>query len=109
MDSEPPKEYSGPFLGLSLGRGLTYASLLLAAEATIWGALSFFLPEGWWHLVINILFFVLAAAGGVEIQKWMVATGKPSWVGYAAGLSVFFVAVIIWRSIFMGVLEGTLQ
>ena len=52
---------------------------------------------------------LLAAAGGVEIQKWMVANGKPSWVGYAAGLSVFFVAVIIWRSIFMGVLEGTLQ
>ena len=109
MDSEPPKEYSGPFLGLSLGRGLTYASLLLAAEATIWGALSFFLPEGWWHLVINILFFLLAAAGGVEIKNWLTANGKPSWVGYVGGLLVFFVAVIIWRSIFMGVLEGTLQ
>ena len=109
MDSEPPKEYSGPFLGLSLGRGLTYASLLLAAEATIWGALSFFLPEGWWHLVINILFFLLATAGGVEIKNWLSAIGKPSWLGYVAGLSVFFVAVIIWRSIFMGVLDGTLQ
>jgi len=88
---------------------LAYASILHAAEATIWGALSFFLPDGWWHLVINILFFVLAAAGGVEIQKWMVANGKPSWVGYAVGLAVFLVAVIIWRSIFMGILEGTLQ
>ena len=109
MDSEPPKAYSGPFLGLSLGRGLTYASLLLAAEATIWGALSFFLPEGWWHLVINILFFLLAVAGGGEIKNWLSAIGKPSWLGYVVGLSVFFVAVIIWRSIFMGVLDGTLQ
>ena len=107
MNPEPPKAYSGPFLGLSLGRGLTYASLLLAAEATIWGALSFFLPEGWWHLVINISFFLLAAAGGVEIKNWLTAYGKPSWVGYVGGLLVFFLAVIVWRSILMGILEAT--
>ena len=109
MSTEQPETYSGPFSGMSIGGGLACASAFLVVEATIWGALSFFLPNGWWHLVINILFFVLGAAAGVEIKNWLAALGKPSWLGYAAGLSVFFVAVIIWRSIFMGVLEGTLQ
>jgi len=108
MNAEPPGTYSGPFSGMSVQRGLASASVFLVIEATVWGTLSFFLPNGWWHIVINILFFVLGAAGGVEIKNWLAALGKPSWAAYTVGLVVFYVAVIVWRSIFMGVLEGTL-
>ena len=106
MTSKSPPDYSDAFVGLSIQRGLIYASGFLCVETTIWGGLSFFLPEGWWHMAINIPFFLLSIAVAVEIKKWLVGIKKPSWVGYVAGLSVWVVAVGIWRSIVLEMLEG---
>jgi len=64
MDSE--REQQGQTDRLISGlyqQHLIGMSVVLFVEALIWGLLSFFLPDGWWHLVINIGAFLITLAG----------------------------------------------
>jgi hypothetical protein len=76
----------------------------LAVMVTIWSILSFFLPAGWWHLVINIGAVLVTLSIVVIIKRNLVnLAGLPGWTEWIV-YSVSCVAVFGVRSIELAIL-----
>ena len=80
-----------------------------AILATVWSLLNIFVPEtwlwGWAQLPINIGFFLLSlatVAGIVPQFPTLLSSGK----AWAIGLIIWFLFVIVLRSIELGLLES---
>ena len=49
------------------GGAIRNAVIVLPVMSIIWGALSFVLPDGWWHFVINVGAFLLTSGVAVFV------------------------------------------
>ncbi len=105
MTGRSPHEDSDPFFGLNLAQGLLCTSVFLGVEATIWGGLSFFIPNGWWHIGINVPFFIASIASAAVMLNWLETKINVKWLAWVVTLGIWYVAVIMWRSIFLGILD----
>lgn len=104
MNDEP----SSPLMSRLIARDILLGTtIVLAVLATIWSILSFFVPDGWWHVVINIGAFLVTARFGVDIKTQLVAFwGQPWWLAWMIAMVIWVVAVIGVRSIELAILEA---
>jgi hypothetical protein len=61
---------------------------------TFWSVLSFVLPDGWWHLPINVIGFLLTG-----LWAWSI---KGPLTGLTTGWFAWIMSVIIWVATFVG-------
>ena len=87
---------------------LVSSVILLAVLALIWGLLSFFLPDGWWHLVINIGAFLVTLAVASSMKRTLGILGVPGWLAFLGAIVIWVLVVGVGRSIEMGILESVL-
>ncbi len=80
--------------------------IFLAVSALIWGALSSFLPNGWWHAVINIGAFLITLAGASAIKTTLTMLSAPGWLSFLGAIVVWFVVVVVLRSIEMEIIDS---
>ena len=110
MNDEPEFERyeADPFVRQFVAQGIRNAAILLVVIATVWTGLGF-LPDGWWHLVINIGAVLITCFIGVSIKSSLVALGNPQWLAWGISVVICFVAVIVVRSIESAILEAVFQ
>ncbi|GEM_PF-1545502 len=82
--------------------------IVLAVGTFFWGLLSFFLPDGWWHLVINIGAFLFTIAACAPIKNMLVILGVPGWLAFLGTMIIWVVVVLVGRSIEMAILDSVL-
>ena len=77
----------------------------LAIIVTIWSILSFSLPNGWWHLVINISGFLLTSFWAWSMKKTLtlLINGPVAWV---IAMSVWLVSFFGLRTIEVAILAA---
>jgi hypothetical protein len=66
----------------------------LVVITIIWSTLSFVLPDGWWHLVINIVGFLLTGfwAWSMKSPLALLTRGWLAWT----------ISILIWLVMFLG-------
>ena len=66
----------------------------LVVIVTIWSVLSFVLPDGWWHLPINIIGFLFTG-----FWAW---SFKVILTGLTTGWLAWIMSILIWVAGFLG-------
>jgi len=79
---------------------------VMGVAAAIWCLPSFFLPNGWWHGVINIGMFLVTAVWGISIKNHLQSLGNPGWLAWGMSLFIWLVMVLVVRSIGLAVLDA---
>ena len=79
--------------------------LLIAFFTTIWSLASFFIPDGWWHIILNIGMLVLTAQVGVGIKNSL-ALALPKWVCWVVSLIIWGIAALALRSVELSIFAG---
>jgi hypothetical protein len=87
-------------------RALVNGTIFLFLQAMIWGLLSFFLPDGWWHILVNIPAFLLTLATAATIKSALAIMGVPGWLAFPGAIVLWFIVVLVARSIELEILES---
>lgn len=89
------------------GGAIRNAVIMLSVMAIIWGALSFALPDGWWHFVIDLgAFLVTVGIATFVILTSLKGLGNPGWLAWVITGVIWFATVPLVRSVEMAVLEA---
>ncbi|MDA0797978.1 MAG: hypothetical protein O2884_04795, partial [Chloroflexi bacterium] len=105
LESTPSMERISEIMKAIAKIQLRNAVTVLAVWAGIWGLLSGLLPQGWWHLPINLIGFLVSLTGAVSIRGSLQTIGNPGWLAFGIALVIWFVLVVILRSLILELLS----
>ena len=101
MDDEQYDENSvEAFIVKSMWAGIRNAYIFLIILAVVWSALSIIIPDGWWHIFINIPIFLIGVLFSISIRQTGRAMLMPTWLGWGLSLLGFAILLIV-RSIIL--------
>ena len=87
------------------GRGIRNTLIVMATVATAWTLLSYFLPSGWWLVVVNIgsLLVTMAIAASLKLQ---LALLLPNWLAWLGSFLLWGIAALGVRTVELNILEA---
>jgi|ETNmetMinimDraft_28_1059901.scaffolds.fasta_scaffold07282_2 hypothetical protein len=105
-ESEFDGVFASPLIRKLIVAQIRSTVFVMGVATAIWCLPSFFLPNGWWHGVINIGMFLVTALWGISIKNHLQSLGNPGWLAWGMSLLIWLVMVLVVRSIGLAVLDA---